>query len=101
MANRIQRNSKALKNKIVKIPNKIIKIPPKICQRKVIQTKIINRIQGRELGIFLKTPPFSEPDIKAKTKRLTAITNNKILQKYIKDSFFIPLLYYKICLRKR
>ena len=87
MMNKIQINSNALKNKIEKIPKRIIKTPPKICQRKAIQAKIINKIHGRELGMFLKTPLCSEPDIKAKTKKLIAITNNKILQKYIKYDF--------------
>jgi hypothetical protein len=87
--NKIQINSKALKNMIVKIPKRIIKIPPKICQRKAMQAKIINKIQGRELGIFFKTPLCPKPDIKAKTNKLMAITNKRILQKYIKYVFIL------------
>jgi len=89
--NRIQRNSSALKNNIVKIPNRITKIPPNICHLKVIQAKIKSKSHGRELGIFFKVPLFSEPDISAKAKRQTAINSNIIFKKYIKYNFIFGL----------
>jgi len=92
---------------IVKIPKRTIKIPPKTCHLKVIHVKIISKIHGREFGIFLNTPLFPEPDIRAKTKKLIAITNNRVLQKYTKYNFtfcfdivyFIILIYLNLTTR--
>jgi len=75
--NKIQINSNALKNIMVKIPNKIIKTPPNTCFLNAIKTKIKSKTHGKEFGIFLKNPLFSEPDSKANPSQNMAITNNR------------------------
>lgn len=89
--NRSQITSIKPKKNIVNIPNKTISIPPIICHLNAMQTKTNNIIQGRALGIFLKTPLFSAPDINEKTSQNMATINNKYLAKCAIFCLFIFL----------